>query len=83
MTDQERKAWEELVDQAHSEPMQSAILAADAELTALRARIEVLEEVMKAAEIVMGYLYEANKIEGTDALNNLYDSIRRAKEGKG
>jgi hypothetical protein len=54
MTDDEQKAWEELVArgikdigvQVHGEYMDRVILAADAELTALRARIEVLEKAL-------------------------------------
>jgi hypothetical protein len=50
MTGEERKAWEELVER-NRVPFgyDFAILAADAELTALRARIALLEKVAEAA----------------------------------
>jgi len=60
MTDDEQKAWEELVArgikdigvQVHGEYMDRVILAADAELTALRARIVELEEQVRMRDEV-------------------------------
>ena len=59
MTDEERKAWEELVKQCApngnlvQNRFHPIVLAADAELTSLRARIEDVEGIMDILRVEM------------------------------
>ena len=58
MTEQEQKAWAELVEickvvpETYPNRFHPVVLAADAELTALRARIEGLEKELQAEKDV-------------------------------